>query len=242
MSRGGKSEALIRSLVSSKSRPSDFAVLRLRTRLPATYLTPSQPPWCSSLSKRRKRGPPNSARTGRNPNNHRPKLNRRHPVARLHAGAGGDGHLQVGRAATTSSSTTSQLAMPVRLKTEKVVAPLTIGNEPAVIRASVLCPTRNRLRVPFCGANIRTPHQRPAVRISATPGLRRCSFYTQRILSPVGRWAYYRRPFHEVGRCPPQTLSIEVAERSLSGVGEKRLRPAARPIQSVGTSMKQQIA
>jgi hypothetical protein len=41
--------------------------------------------------KLRKRGPPNSARTGRKPPNHWPKLKRRHPVARLHADAGGDG-------------------------------------------------------------------------------------------------------------------------------------------------------
>jgi hypothetical protein len=53
---------------------------------------------CSSLPKRRKRGPPNIARTGRKPNNHRPKLKLRHPVARLNAGACGDGHLQVGHA------------------------------------------------------------------------------------------------------------------------------------------------
>jgi hypothetical protein len=32
------------SNVSGKSRPSDFAVLRLRTRLPATYLPSRQPP------------------------------------------------------------------------------------------------------------------------------------------------------------------------------------------------------
>ena len=48
-------------------------------------------------------GHQNSVRSRRMPHNHWPNLRRRHPVARLHADAGGQEHLQLGHAVARSS-------------------------------------------------------------------------------------------------------------------------------------------
>jgi hypothetical protein len=62
-----------------------------------------------------------------------------------------------------------------------------------------LCLLRNKLPVPGYGTDLRTPHQQPAADRLGNTGAVAVSFYFQRILNPVGRWAYYRRPFHEGG-------------------------------------------
>jgi hypothetical protein len=88
-------------------------------------------------------------------------------------------------------------------------------------RASIMCLARNRLHVPCCGANLRTPHQRPAVRIYATPGAVAVSFFfSERIVSPVGRWAYYPAALAR--------LSVEVSFPQ-QHLNMRRVRPSFGP-------------
>jgi hypothetical protein len=61
------------------------------------------------------------------------------------------------------------------------------------------------------------------------------SFYFQRILSPAGRWAYYRRPFHE-GSVMDWKLELDALIKSTMALAkdvraaEQALADTSRPI------------
>ena len=105
---------------------------------------------------------------------------------------------------------------------------------PARATDGALCLLRNRLYVPGYRTELGTPTPEPVVDSLGNTG--GCG--------GVVRAALAARPgalLTKKGASGRSKGSIEVAERSLSGVGEKRLRPATRPIHNAGPSMKPQI-